>query len=87
MRSNLLVNAYADRYEAAIRLEQIRQTVREHLRYGIPVTAPHFEEMERANAEYEAATKTADYVNTIIREMNPPRLVKPGSNATRALHD
>jgi len=73
MRSKLLVDAYADRYEAAIRLERIRQTVREYLRYGVPVTAPHFEEMERANAEYDAATKTADYVEQIRREM-PTRI-------------
>lgn len=46
----------ADRYEAAIRLEKIRQQLREAARYGFTVTLPMANEVREAEAEYDAAT-------------------------------
>ncbi len=45
-----------DRYEAAIRLELIRQQLREATRYGFTVTAPMAAEVREAEAEYNEAT-------------------------------
>jgi hypothetical protein len=46
----------ADRYEAAIRLEQARQQVRECSRYGFPTTRTHQDEVHAAELAYDAAT-------------------------------
>lgn len=45
-----------DRYEAAIRLERIRQLMRESSRYGLVVTRAHRDELHTAEVEYNAAT-------------------------------
>lgn len=50
-----------DRYEAAIRLERVRQQIRENLRYGFPITNTHMIEMQAAGREYVAATDAARY--------------------------
>ena len=50
-----------DRYEAAIRLERVRQQIRENLRYGFPTTNTHMIEMQAADREYVAATDAARY--------------------------
>ena len=54
MRHRLLI---PDRYEAAIRLERIRQLMREYARYGYPLTVQHMAECRAAEAEYDAATE------------------------------
>lgn len=45
-----------DRYEAAIRLEKARQNIREHLRYGFPVTRALTAEAQTAEAAYSRTT-------------------------------
>lgn len=45
-----------DRYEAAIRLELIRQEVRECARYGFPITQAHCAEVADAERNYDRAT-------------------------------
>lgn len=45
-----------DRYEAAIRLEQIRQQIRECCRFGFPVTLVHQAELQAAERQYTSAT-------------------------------
>ena len=46
----------ADRYEAAIRLETIRQQLRECARYGFTVSNAMVHEHQDATREYNAAT-------------------------------
>lgn len=50
-----------DRYEAAIRLERVRQQIRETLRYGFPITGTHREEMRLASEAYVRACDAARY--------------------------
>jgi hypothetical protein len=45
-----------DRYEAAVRLERIRQQMREATRYGFVITRAQVAEAAAAEAEYDAAT-------------------------------
>lgn len=56
-----------DRYEAAIRLERIRQQIRENARYGFPITNTHRIEVQEAEAEYDLATNVLEGWVTPVR--------------------
>lgn len=46
------------RLVAAVRLEHARQIVREHIRYGFPVTQQHVQAVHNAEHAYDLATAT-----------------------------
>lgn len=50
------LNSTPDRYEAAIRLERARATVRLGYRYNLPVTRTDIAEVVAAEEEYDLAT-------------------------------
>lgn len=47
-----------NRVAAAQRLERARQVVRENTRYGLPVTKPHLDAIQKAERDYDQATAT-----------------------------
>ena len=48
--------AAIDRFAAAVALERARQVIREHTRYGFPVTRQHLAAVQAAESWYDRTT-------------------------------